>query len=392
MTKLLYIDRPFQGEKGGDKNRSKFIWKALIENFEVDLLLLQDYKSPDYQYQKHVGQKNFFELSTIKPGLRRPEAIMNFSEAEKIKFRAILEENNYDVIFIRFAAPARLADIAAGILLKAKIIFDIDMLMSRLTKLSWQLKPTFINRYFFIQNRKFIRYEKELFNKPYLFLFTNYLEKEMALKNSVSSISTSKLDVLPNVMQANDYQLPDEKQNYILFFGTLNSAANTDAFDFLADEIYPLIAEKLTANNMIIKVVGRHQTAVIEAKSAKLDQINLVGEVDDIDREIANSLFAVLPIRIASGTRTRILEAANLKTAVLSTTIGAEGFEFNQAEIIIADDTKAFAEAIIRLIEQPELVKEMGENLLKKSYEKYLDTAVAQNLVDQINSWKPQRS
>ena len=46
MKKLLYIDRPFQGEKGGDKNRSKFIWKALNENYEADLLLLKDYKNP----------------------------------------------------------------------------------------------------------------------------------------------------------------------------------------------------------------------------------------------------------------------------------------------------------------------------------------------------------
>ncbi|MFO7895652.1 MAG: glycosyltransferase [Candidatus Cloacimonadales bacterium] len=388
MAKLLYIDRPFQGEKGGDKNRSKFIWKALIENFEVDLLLLQDYLAPDYQYQEHVGQHNFYELSTTKPLFNRPEAIMNFSEAATNRFRQILKENNYEIIFIRFAAPALLADIAAEILPNAKIVFDIDMLMSRLTKLSWQNNPTFKNRYFYIQNKKFRHYEKILFNKPYLFLFTNYLEKEMAQEDSVYSISKSLLQVMPNVMQAADYPLPQTKQNYILFFGTLNSAANSDAFDFLTDEIYPLVAAKLQQQQMKIRIVGRHQTEEMAAKAKELELLDLKGEVEDINAEIANSLFTILPIRIASGTRTRILEAANLKTAVISTSIGAEGFEFEPNEIIIADEKKGFAEAILKLVENPQLAEKMGANLQQKSYEKYLDSVVAQNLVEMINNWR----
>jgi glycosyltransferase involved in cell wall biosynthesis len=260
--------------------------------------------------------------------------------------------------------------------------------MSRLTLLSWQLNPTLKNRYFFIQNKKFVQYEKVLFNKPYLFLFTNYLEKEMAEKNSVNAQAKSQLAVLPNVMQASDYSLPEKKQNYILFFGTLNSAANSDAFDFLAEEIYPLISEQLQQNQMQIRIVGRHQTKQMAATAEKLEMLDLKGEVDDIDAEIANSLFTILPIRIASGTRTRILEAANLKTAVISTSIGAEGFEFDQSEIIIADETEKFAAAIVKLMEDPELATKMGANLQQKSYEKYLDRVVAENMVQMINDWQ----
>ncbi len=386
MSKLLYIDRPFQNEKGGDKNRSKFLWNTLKENYEADLLLLKDYKNPNQKVHPHFGYKNIFELTTTKPLRRNPEAIMNFRSDEIAKYKKIITKQQYEIIFIRFAAPAMLADIAAEILPKAKIVFDVDMLMSRLTKLSWQLNPSFKNRYFFIQNRKFIRFEKLLFNKPYLFFFTNYLEKEIAQKNSVYSFSKSNLKVVPNVMKATDYPIPKEKEDYILFFGSLNSAANSDAFDFLADEIYPLISDKL--GNYKIRVVGRNQTKKIEEKSTKLEYIDLIGEVDDINAEIAKALFTILPIRIASGTRTRILEAANLRTAVISTTIGAEGFEFNENEIIIADDKKLFADAIIKLINNRELAKKMGENLQKKSYEKYLDSVVAKNMIEMIEKWQ----
>ena len=391
MGKMLYIDNPFQGEKGGDKNRSKFIWQALKDQFDVDLMIIKNYQNPDYQYQPHTGQKDLYEITSTKPGLIKPEAILKFSTQELKKFENLLKQKQYEYIFIRFAAPYALADLAAKILPKAKIVFDIDMLMSRLTKLSWELKPTLRNRYFYIQNRKFIQFEKELFNKPYLFLFTNYLEMEMAQKNSVKPNFKGKFSVLPNVMRESNYPFPEVKKSYVLFFGTLNSAANSDAFEFLADDIYPLIEAKLKEMNTTIRIVGRNKTAAIEQKANTKPQIDLIGEVDDIDKEIAESLFTILPIRIASGTRTRILEAANLKTAVISTTIGAEGFEFESDEIIIKDIAVEFAEEMVKLLDNPNIAKQMGEKILQKSKEKYLDNVVAKNLIEQIKCWNPER-
>jgi glycosyltransferase involved in cell wall biosynthesis len=106
--------------------------------------------------------------------------------------------------------------------------------------------------------------------------------------------------------------------------------------------------------------------------------------VDDIDAEIAAASFVVLPIRIASGTRTRILEAANLKTAVISTTIGAEGFAFSPQEIIIKDEAKAFAQAMLELMQDASRAAELGAKLLAKSHQLYLDDVVARNLIATI--------
>ena len=39
-ARILYLDVPFENESGGDKNRSRFLFHALRENFEVDLLLI----------------------------------------------------------------------------------------------------------------------------------------------------------------------------------------------------------------------------------------------------------------------------------------------------------------------------------------------------------------
>lgn len=386
MKKVLYIDQPFQNEKGGDKNRSKFIWNAIKDNFEVDLLLLKTYQDPNYKYKKHTGYVQLYELTTSHPASVTPKAIFQFSAEEISKFEDILKANNYDRILIRFAAPYLLAEAAQKICPQTSIIIDIDMLMSRLTKLSWDQNPKLNNRYFLLEHLKFRKFEKELFNKPYLFLFTNYLEMKMAIKDNVKKNSPSRFEVLPNVMQANDHPVPKEKENYILFFGSLNSAANSDAFIFLAKEIYPLIVNKLEQTKTKIKIVGRNQTPIYKKLAAERDYISIIGEVDDINKEIASSLFTILPIRIASGTRTRILEAANLRTAVVSTSIGAEGFEFEEDEIIIRDNVTELAEEIIKLLDKPELAKEMGIKIFQKSNKKYLDTSVADNLIEQIEN------
>ena len=39
-ARILYLDVPFENESGGDKNRSRFLFQALRESFDVDVLLV----------------------------------------------------------------------------------------------------------------------------------------------------------------------------------------------------------------------------------------------------------------------------------------------------------------------------------------------------------------
>ena len=55
------------------------------------------------------------------------------------------------------------------------------------------------------------------------------------------------------------------------------------------------------------------------------------------------------PIRAGSGTRLKILEAFATALPVVSTSLGYEGIEaLPEADLLIADDPKAMAEAILR--------------------------------------------
>jgi len=388
MKKLLYIDVPFAGATGGDKNRSRFIWETLTSNFDADLLLINRFEHPDEKINPHSGYKKLFLLKTKKWSFFSPRIIFCFSKSEIKKFKDILQNGKYEIVFFRFASPYRLAAIVSRTLPDSKIVIDVDMLFSRLSELSWNLNPTFKNRYYFVEKIKQQIYEKRLFNLPYSFLFTNFVEKEIVKKKYVKKSAKGDFDILPNVMKKTFLKNIPEKENCILFFGGLSSAANEDAFKYLILDIYPLISPKLNDEKIIINIVGRNPTPIYEylLKKNEIENIKIIGEIPDINKEISKALFVILPLRIASGTRTRILEAANLKVAVITTSIGAEGFDFSEDEIIIRDSAEELAEEIINLIDNPERAENSGVNFYRKCNKLYLDNNVGKELIKKINS------
>jgi glycosyltransferase involved in cell wall biosynthesis len=77
--------------------------------------------------------------------------------------------------------------------------------------------------------------------------------------------------------------------------------------------------------------------------------------------EIAKAAVCIVPLRIGSGTRLKILEAAAMAKPVVSTRIGAEGLNFADGkEIGLADEPSEFARAIVALLADPARRRTMG--------------------------------
>jgi glycosyltransferase involved in cell wall biosynthesis len=71
------------------------------------------------------------------------------------------------------------------------------------------------------------------------------------------------------------------------------------------------------------------------------------------------------------------LEAAASSKAVVSTTIGAEGLDFEHGkEIVIADQPEAFAREITALLHNPERLRRIGEAARRKVVARYSYTTL----------------
>ena len=100
---------------------------------------------------------------------------------------------------------------------------------------------------------------------------------------------------------------------------------------------------------------------------------------ESIERAIAESQFVLLPLRIASGTRTRILEAAAVGRAVVTTTIGAEGLDLGDT-VLIGDTAQDLAAHTRHLLANPGAADESGARLRQRSTALYAAGNVAVDL------------
>ncbi|MDP8231411.1 MAG: glycosyltransferase [Candidatus Zophobacter franzmannii] len=380
MKKLLYVDLPFINERGGDKNRSKFIWDSLQKQFDCSLLLIKDHHYLTKPFPKMPDGTH--QLVTAKGSPSQAEAVFHYSEKQIEKFRNVLIENDFDYIFFRFTSHMELMREVSRCCPKVKVVVDVDMLFSRIANLSWEKSPSLRNRYYFLQRLKLNRFESKLFKKPYLFLFSNIVERDFVVEQYGKGLSIDNYQILPNTVKNIEIPPRKSKETSILFFGTLNSTANTDAIVHLSEDIYQHLEEYLEEKDIYINLVGKGPLDSMNVYNKK--RMNLIGPVDDINQSIVDADVIILPIRIASGTRTRILEAGILGKPIVTTTIGAEGFDFSSEEIIIKDDPKEFALEVIRLLKDSKAADELGENLKNRCLEDYTWESVGEKLAKKM--------
>ena len=380
--KVLYVDVPFLGFMGGDKNRSRFLYESLFAKYDTDILLIENHEYSEDQIDKHKKKNNLYTIKSKKRAFYKPEAVYDF-DIENIKiFKQILKSNTYDVIFFRFASTANLAQIASKTSLLSKIVVDVDMLFSQISKEAWKGDKSIKNRYHFFEYIKLYNFEKKFFNNRYIFLYTNKNELNL-VKDKYLITNFDNHFILPNVVNKIDIpkQKDDKKQN-ILFYGVLNSVANASAYKFLIEDIYPLIEDELIKNNISIDIVGKGKTHI--HKNAP-KHINIVGEVDDIVSYIYNSRFVLLPLTVASGTLTRIIESAYLKKCIITTNTGAEGLDMEKS-LIIEDDAETISKVIISMINDKKNCEIYGELAYTDVINKYLEKNVEIFLFNIIDS------
>ena len=86
------------------------------------------------------------------------------------------------------------------------------------------------------------------------------------------------------------------------------------------------------------------------------------GRLPDLRPVIAKAAVSVIPLRIGSGTRMKILKGGAMGKAMVSTSVGAEGLDFVPGkEILIADTPQRFAASIVELLRDPVRRRRLGE-------------------------------
>lgn len=177
--------------------------------------------------------------------------------------------------------------------------------------------------------------------------------------------------VIPNGIDVGyyDFALPELTRKTIIFSASFDAFVNHDAVIYFLESIFPKILDK--DPDIRITFLGKDPPSSLRRYAR--NTVKFTGTVEDVRPYLAQSSVCVVPIRVAGGSRIKILEAMAQGLPVVSTPEGAEGLEVIPGEhILIARSEDEFAAYTLELMSnksRAESFSSRARQLVEKRYD-----------------------
>lgn len=188
-----------------------------------------------------------------------------------------------------------------------------------------------------------------------------------------------KIEVTPNAVNIPEYQaLTSVKQFMIL--GLYGYAPNKIGAEYFIDQVWGIIFSQMPDSKLI--VAGPEPEKIRHFKSPPPGVV-FTGFVENLEELYKSIRVVVCPILSGAGTRVKLVEAAAFGKPIVSTTIGAEGLEFEDGKnALLRDDPESMAEACIAIMQDDTLANRLAEASRKLAQENYECSAVARKIAN----------
>lgn len=158
--------------------------------------------------------------------------------------------------------------------------------------------------------------------------------------------NTNSFSVMPLVLSSQDHVPPRKGRTGVAFVGGFQHTPNVDAVEYFMAEIWPVLRE--ADPDMEVHIVGSNAPESILKISKPGVQVH--GFIEDLDGFLDQRIATIVPLQYGAGIKGKIGSSFAAGVPCVSTKIGAEGMGLkDQRELLIADDTEGFVNAILRL-------------------------------------------
>tara|TARA_B100000508_G_C11465442_1_gene281697 strand:+ start:4321 stop:5499 length:1179 start_codon:yes stop_codon:yes gene_type:complete len=205
-------------------------------------------------------------------------------------------------------------------------------------------------------------------------IFTSFEKKTIISKydrDQIAHPNHAQIKIIPNGISENYFEkIEVEKEFDLCFTGNMSYPPNVKGANYLIKKILPLIN---VPENIQVLISGKSPSPLVKRLAKK--NVTISGWVEDMRVSYAKSKIFVAPMIIGSGLQNKLLEAMAQGIPCITTSLANEALAAKpNKEILIANSPEEFSEHINRLLENPELRKEIGQS--------------GQNYVKQNFSWK----
>lgn len=148
------------------------------------------------------------------------------------------------------------------------------------------------------------------------------------------------------------------------FIGVFDHAPNAAGVEWFVRHCWPSIKREIP--DARFRLVGRLTDGPLKPTG---QDVEALGYVADADAEMATWAAMVVPVQKGAGSRGKIAHAFSQKCPVVSTRLGAYGYDPTHGQdMLLADSVKEFTDACVRAVRYPDASAEMAE----RAWERFL--------------------
>ncbi len=145
----------------------------------------------------------------------------------------------------------------------------------------------------------------------------------------------------------------------LTYIGGSMHPPNVDAVRWFLETMWPTLSARFPT--LTFQIIGEWNEQVRQ-QYGSIRNVVFTGFVKDVSALLQGSIM-VVPLRVGSGIRTKILMAMTLGVPVVTTLVGVEGIDaVHQKEVLCGQDADAFVESVALLVQNPAEADRIAHN------------------------------
>ncbi|MBN2349730.1 MAG: glycosyltransferase [Bacteroidales bacterium] len=169
----------------------------------------------------------------------------------------------------------------------------------------------------------------------------------------------------------------------VFYIGALDWMPNQEGLMWFVEKVWPEVHNQFP--DVRFYIAGRNAPPWL-VKKLKKPNIIFEGEVEDSAVFMQSKSLMVVPLFSGSGMRVKIIEGMALAKTIVTTSKGIEGIKAtHNQDVVIADTSQEFAEAIKTLLNQKELLNTIGKNSRQLVLDHFDNKKIVANMITFYN-------
>lgn len=279
-----------------------------------------------------------------------------------------LATNKYDIIHVTNAHMGWAIDVIRKLCKTPVVLREENFELAIMERYYKNQSNPVLKLYAYLQYKKFLSYEPDLCGKFDTCIMISDEDENRLLE--LNPLAITKVIPLGIDKELLEIEREEKEEFSLVHVGSLEWYPNYDGLKWFINNVFPLIVDKFKETKLYL--YGGGVTKNFYFPESIKDNIIVKGFVNNIWDDVKDKSIAVVPLRIGSGIRVKILEMLASGLNVITTSLGKEGIPVSDSEeLLIADDVNEFTSKIINYFNGQYDSKKLslkGKELIMKKY------------------------